>query len=184
MRFCNISNRPWLRRICLFTSFLGWVWNPTTFVLIQKLARLHLKVVSAGIIYTYINKKERKYFLIYNPFSPGEQTCLYLISWASGEREEPDWKEKEPEGEVEEQEGKEKLAAGAVPPLVRAEGAGRRCGGAGEQEGARTQGRGARRRGEGAGAGDRAIAPLTKAGRRGARAGVSADNGKAQQHFE
>ncbi len=26
MRFCNISNRPWLRRICLFTSFLGWVW--------------------------------------------------------------------------------------------------------------------------------------------------------------
>ena len=68
-----------------------------------------MKVVSAGIIYTYINKKERKYFLIYNPFSPGEQTCLYLISWASGEREEPDWKEKEPEGEVEEQEGKEKL---------------------------------------------------------------------------
>jgi hypothetical protein len=31
------------------------------------------------------------------------------ISWASGEREEPDWKEKEPEGEVEEQDEKEKL---------------------------------------------------------------------------
>jgi hypothetical protein len=45
--------------------------------------------------------------------------------------------------------------------------------------------------GRGEGAGDRAGAlsaragaPLARAGQRGARAGVSADDGKAQQHFE
>jgi hypothetical protein len=31
------------------------------------------------------------------------------ISWTSGERVEPDWKETEPEGKVEKQAGKEKL---------------------------------------------------------------------------
>ena len=60
MRFCNISNRPWLRRICLFTSLLGWVWNPTTFVLIQKLARRHSKVVSACISYSSPPKRRAR----------------------------------------------------------------------------------------------------------------------------
>ncbi len=52
MRFCNISNRPWLRRICLFTSFLGWVWNPTTFVLSRNCRDATWRSSSAGIIYS------------------------------------------------------------------------------------------------------------------------------------
>jgi hypothetical protein len=42
-------------------------------------------------------------------WSPRSNCGGLEISWASGEREETDWMEKEPEGEVEEQEGKEKL---------------------------------------------------------------------------
>ncbi len=71
MRFCNISNRPWLRRICLFTSFLGWVWNPTTFVLSRNCRDATQRSSSAGMIYTLMiwpvfrYKTWVKYFITY-----------------------------------------------------------------------------------------------------------------------
>ncbi len=75
------------------------------------------------------------------------------ISWASGEHEETDWMEKEPEGEVEEQEPypllpePKELETEPGPSLPEPE-------------------------------------PPLPEPRRGAKAGVSADDGKAQQHFE
>jgi hypothetical protein len=73
------------------------------------------------------------------------------ISWASGEQEKPDWKEKGSEGEEEEQEGKEKLEQEPfhlLPEPKKEEPES-------EKEEARYGGRGARGRGEGARAGDR-----------------------------